>query len=640
MGCGVSLYLLLPGEPRIDHLLVMCGVCAGAARFLKSENIFLSLCAFIIFCISLGVLVSAFRTHRVEAPILGWRFYGEIEGRIIKIDKSSAGAMRLTLDQLSLGRISKPHTPYKVRLSLYGPMPAHAPEVGQWIKTEGMLSPPQGPVEPGGFDFRIHAFFLGLGAVGYTRKAVYLSPAEENDITLYFAKARSHLSARIQAALPERTAGFAAAIITGDRSALAQSTVENLRQANLAHLLAISGLHMGLLVSLVLLSARSLLSCLPWFTLQRFSKQIVAAIALCAGSFYLGLSGGNIATQRAFIMASVMLFAVFLYRRAISLRSVALAAIIVLMLRPEMLISPGFQMSFAATTALVMVFRWWSAQPSLPKAQSRLWLESVFLSSFIAGLATAPYAAFHFNQFAHLGLIANLLSIPLMGALVIPSALLGLMMMPFGGEWIGFLGAHLGLSWILYVADTLAHTPISVTHIPSTAGMTLAILTLGLLFLVLWQGRSRHFGWVGVGIASLLWVSTERPDILISEHFSLVGHMTSQGRALSKDKSAQFIASVWMENDGRRISRDRASTLWRSDEIMVHHHWSKKYHTADIACREGEIHVTRFDHRITGPCIVLRERDYREYGSQALWLDQSGQIARHEQAMPASINHL
>ncbi|MGC6527781.1 MAG: hypothetical protein ACON45_06875 [Paracoccaceae bacterium] len=114
--------------------------------------------------------------------------------------------------------------------------------------------------------------------------------------------------------------------------------------------------------------------------------------------------------------------------------------------------------------------------------------------------------------------------------------------------------------------------------------------------------------------------------------------MTSQGRALSKDKSAQFIESVWMENDGRRISRDRASTLWRSDEIMVHHHWSKKYHTADIACREGEIHVTRFDQRITGPCIVLRERDYREYGSQALWLDQSGQIARHEQAMPASIN--
>ena len=550
MGCGISLYLLLLGEPRIDHLLVMCGVCAGAARFLKSENIFLSLCAFIIFCISLGVLVSAFRTHRVEAPILGWRFYGEIEGRIIKIDKSSAGAMRLTLDQLSLGRISKPRTPYKVRLSLYGPMPAHAPEVGQWIKTEGMLSPPQGPVEPGGFDFRIHAFFLGLGAVGYTRKAVYLSPAEENDITLYFAKARSHLSARIQAALPERTAGFAAAIITGDRSALAQSTVENLRQTNLAHLLAISGLHMGLLVSLVLLSARSLLS---WFTLQRFSKQIAAAIALCAGSFYLGLSGGNIATQRAFIMASVMLFAVFLDRRAISLRSVALAAIIVLMLRPEMLISPGFQMSFAATTALVMVFRWWSAQPSLPKAQSRLWLESVFLSSFIAGLATAPYAAFHFNQFAHLGLIANLLSVPLMGALVIPSALLGLMMMPFGGEWIGFLGAHLGLSWILYVADTLAHTPISVTHIPSTAGMTLAILTLGLLFLVLWQGRSRHF--------------------------SLVGHMTSQGRALSKDKSAQFIASVWMENDGRRISRDRASTLWRLDEIMVHHHWSKKPHS-------------------------------------------------------------
>ena len=149
-------------------------------------------------------------------------------------------------------------------------------------------------------------------------------------------------------------------------------------------------------------------------------------------------------------MASVMLFAVFLDRRAISLRSVALhAAIIVLMLRPEMLISPGFQMSFAATTALVMVFRWWSAQPSpdliSPRHSPDFGLKAFFgLSSFIAGLATAPYAAFHFNQFAHLGLIANLLSVPLMGALVIPSALLGLMMMPFGGEWIGFWGCILG----------------------------------------------------------------------------------------------------------------------------------------------------------------------------------------------------
>jgi len=161
------------------------------------------------------------------------------------------------------------------------------------------------------------------------------------------------------------------------------------------------------------------------------ARSIAAVGALIAAAFYLALSGGNIAPQRAFIMVAVALVAVMLGRRAISLRSVAIAATIVLILRPEVLMGPGFQMSFAATTALVAVFGF-IRDGNIPMGPS--WFKpvsAVFISSAVAGIATAPIGAAHFNAIAQFGLIANPASVPLMGVLVIPAAVLAAVLAPF-----------------------------------------------------------------------------------------------------------------------------------------------------------------------------------------------------------------
>ena len=202
-----------------------------------------------IFC--LGFVIAGFRAHQLTAPILKYRFYGDIEGRVIAIDKSNSNNLRVTLDNVKMGRISRAHTPERIRLSLMSNVKKNLLYPGVTIKTIGFMMPPQSPVEPTGFDFRRHAWVLKLGAIGYSRKQVVIEPPIENDFDLTFFKYRSKLSARIERKISNKTSGFAIAIMTGDRSVLNQEDINALRRSNLAHLLAISGLHMGLLVGVV-----------------------------------------------------------------------------------------------------------------------------------------------------------------------------------------------------------------------------------------------------------------------------------------------------------------------------------------------------------------------------------------------------
>lgn len=361
---------------------------------------------------------------------------------------------------------------------------------------------------------------------------------------------------------PARDSGeagaFAAAIMTGDRAAMGQDTLRDLRASNLAHLLAISGLHMGLLTGFVFAALRYGLALVPYVALRWPLRKIAAVVALGVGAGYLALSGGNVATERAFIMVAVMFVAILLNRRALTLRAVAMAAVIVLVLRPEALSGPGFQMSFAATTALVAVFGMLRRvdQSRVPK-----WVRAVgavFVSSLVAGLATAPFAAAHFNQFAQFGLIANLLSVPLMGVLVMPAAVVAVCLAPLGLSQVGFVPMAWGLRWILGVADRVANLDGSVSHVRAPDPAVLPLIALAGLIVVLWQGRLRWSGLVVGLLAAMLWAQTERPALLIAESGGLIGVLGPEGRDLNKARGDGFSAEIWLENDGAPVTQDAA----------------------------------------------------------------------------------
>lgn len=238
---------------------------------------------------------------------------------------------------------------------------------------------------------------------------------------------------------------------------------------------------MGLLTGFVFAVVRMGLALIPVFALRFVTKKIAAVAALIIGAGYLALSGGNVATERAFIILAEMLVAVLLDKRALTMRAVAMAATLVLILQPEALVGPGFQMSFAATTALVLVF---GTLRQVDMSRLPKWVRVVFsvvLSSSVAGIATAPFAAAHFDQVAHFGLLANVLSVPLMGIIVMPAAVLAVCLAPLELWGVGLWFVDQGLQWILFVAGQVANIEGGVGHVVSPSAAVLPVLALGLI---------------------------------------------------------------------------------------------------------------------------------------------------------------
>ena len=560
LGIGIGTYFSIGFEPDVVvlSLLSVVALCCLVCRRLVPEAL---APLFIAGALVLGGIgVAKLRVVAVDAPVLTFRYYGPIEGSVVNIDRSASDAVRLTLEDVVLARMAPDRTPKRVRVSLHGAQPLDAFVPGDRMILTGHLSPPAGPAEPGGFDFQRHAWFLELGAVGYTRTPVLrLRPSEAPGLATRILGLRMALSAAVQQAIPGEQGAFAAAIMTGDRSAIGQDTLSDLRRSNLAHLLAISGLHMGLLTGFIFGVVRYGLAIVPSVALRWQTKKIAAVCALIVGAFYLSLSGGSVSTERAYIMVAVMFVAILLGRRALTLRAVAIAATIVLLWQPEALIGPGFQMSFAATTALVVVF---GALRQLDLSGLPRWLRpvlSVVLSSFIAGLATAPFAAAHFNQIAHYGLIANVLSVPLMGILVMPAAVLAICLAPFGLWGVGLWFVDIGLRWILFVATAVSSREGAVGHVWAPDWYVLPVLSVGLLWLTLVMGRGRWAGIVAVCLAFVLWQETERPALLVSDNGALMGLDGPEGRILSRATGNGFVAGIWLENDGWPVAQAEAA---------------------------------------------------------------------------------
>ena len=649
---GIGVYFSLPVEPQASTIgLMLVGVFGAALAFRWSgPGARVAFTAFII--LTFGFLAAVWRAHDVSAPVLSFRYYGPIEGRIVVIDRSQSDAVRLTLDHVVLSDVRVARTPERVRVSLHGRQGFVEPEPGLRVVLTGHLSPPSGPVEPGGFDFQRQAWFKRLGAVGYTRTPVLaLADRERSGVAIWITRMRVAISRAVQDALPGRAGGFASAITTGDRSGMDRLMLEALRASNLAHLLAISGLHMGLLTGFVFAAVRFLFAAIPSVVLHYPSKKIAACIALLAGAAYLALSGGNVATERAFVMVAVMYLAVLADRRAITLRAVAVAAMIVLTLRPEALLGPGFQMSFAATTALVAVYSWmrdrdWS--------QSRWpWALRVFggvaLSSAVAGLATAPFAAAHFNQVPHYGLLANILSVPLMGAVIIPAAVLAALLTPFGLSWVGLVIMEPPILWILWVAETVSSWPGALSFVHAPGPRVLPLLALGGITLVLWRGRARGLGFVMAALAMGLWSASTRPDILVSETGGLLGVMTVEGRAMSKPKGDGFSASSWLENDGDPVEqseaaarldfdvRDNVRALQTDAGLILHATGKVAGGEAAARCRDAILVVVNVNLPSVQGCNIFDATRMRETGSLALYTDGDFRIVTARQLQGARL---
>jgi competence protein ComEC len=635
LGVGIGFYFGLLSEPTLSATLACIAAAVLLALIsLRAGAMNATLCLATALILS-GVMVAQLRAMLVAAPVLTFRYYGAVEGRIIAVDRSGSDALRLTLDRVVLDNVPPDRTPARVRLSLQGDQRWLDPIPGAVVMLTGHLAPPSGPVEPGDFDFRLMAWFDQLGAVGYTSNPVLIRAPPGDGVWL--AQLRSRLSAFVQSRIAGDAGGYAAAVMTGDRSGLSIPASDAMRDANLYHLVSISGMHMGMLVAIVFGLVRGGVALIPALALRVSAKKVAAVIALPIAAFYLALAGRDVATERAFVMVAVMLVAILLDRQALTLRSVAMAALIVLILRPESLINPGFQMSFAAVVALVAAFQLLAATPLADRRWR--WIMPVFLvvfSSLVAGLATAPFAAAHFNRVAHFGLLANLLATPAMGLMVMPGGVLMLILAPLGLDWLAVWMVDLGSRWILWVSAWVAGMDGAISAVIAPPGTVVPLIATGGLILALWQGRARWAGLALPVVAGVLWLQTERPVLLIADSGGMVGVMTPAGRALSKPRGDGFSGDNWLENDGEVVAQEDAAA--RAGWVQVAE--GREAVVAGLTLRmvSGEVRVAGLtdcggaDILIAnaaapanlGPCLVIDLPRLRQTGAIAGYADAGG----------------
>lgn len=632
IGAGAGGYFALKFEPAFPVGISILGVALLMLGYFRISNILLKLLFAALALMIVGLMLASYRAHSVGAPVLSEPYFGAVEGRVVKLDRSQSNRLRITLDRVTLYGLEPDQTPERVRITL--PTKNAYAETGTRMLIYARLEGPGAPVEPGGFDFRRWAWFHQLGGVGYALGPLLPSAqTAETSVMMHLTNTRHWLSALIRESIPGNNGAFAAAILTGDRSSIDPAQLKDLRASNLAHLLAISGLHMGLLTGFTFGLFRYGVAAIPNLALKVNAKKIGAAVAMPVGLAYLVISGASIATQRAYIMALVVLIAVLLDRPAFTLRAVALAALIVLVIAPESVTQVGFQMSFAATIGLVAGFealrhtKFWR-RPVVGWKKFAKGAFSVGFSSAVAGAATAPFAAFHFNQFAQYGLLANLLAVPLMGFVVMPAALTALILTPIGLAAPLYWIAGAGIGMILSIAHMVAGLEGAVVLVPSGNAIALPVFAFGCLIGVLWIGRFKIAGASLAAIGFAIWIASDRPSILIDETGKLVGEMTANGRALNKSKGDSFTANSWLENDGDGASQSLAGQRPLHSSLVAHIKEPEGLDPSTYCDTHLVVLAPKLDARLKADCLVIDADMLETQGAIAIYVKKDKLVTK------------
>ena len=563
---GIGAYFTFSFEPPLILAFVMFLVWLSIhVLFVQRLQNFYVFSSFALLLVLAGFSAATLRTSFVNAPMLV-KAVGPVDiiGDVKSIEHMEAGrGVRIILSSLEIEKLEAEVTPRYVRLRLR----AHGGiKVGQRIKALAILNPPSPPVVPGGFDFRQYMFFKGIGAVGF----IYRLPEvlEHAPKRLWDIESLRHkIAARLAGVMPLRDAGIAMALMVGQKGAISAEDAQAIRDAGLAHMLAISGLHVGLLSGVLFFIFRFLLALNTRFALIYPIKKIAAVMALSGAVLYMLLAGATIPTQRAVLTISIVFLAVILDRSPISLRLVAFSALVVLVFRPESLLTASFQMSFAAVSCLIYFYDvtrgFWAHHYAHSNwfRKAILYFVGVCMTTVIASIATAPFSLYHFGQVSFLGSFANLVAVPLLAFLIMPFALISLVLMPFGCDYWALYIVSFGIDAMLEIAYWAANLPNAVVRGAAWTNISFVLLVISGLWLIMWKGVGKVLAIPVILVSLVLAYTSVQPDVLISGNHKLAGFKDDESGALyvSSMRREKFARGNWEEFFGLKL--DSAQSL-------------------------------------------------------------------------------
>lgn len=571
LALGIGLYFSLPAEPLpwigpfvIAAFVFFAIIVKNAAGCYR--GLLLSF-AIIIVTIAVGFSNAQLRTATVAAPILPKKM-GPISvlGQLSSIDILANGS-RVTLDRPQIARLDADVAPSRVRVRLRGNQPTMKP--GDFVRIYAVLAPPPPPSVPGAFDFQRQSFFRGLGAVGYAiGSAEVITEAPPHGLEAYkhlIARVRGDIAAKVYDHVDGPAAAVIVALMTGDRGAIPIPIMQAIRDSGIAHLLAISGLHIGLVAGFLFFSCRSILALCPPLALRLPIKKIAVVVSIFGAGGYMLLAGATIPSQRAFLMVAIVLIAVMVDRRGISMRLVACAGTFILMFSPESLLGASFQLSFAAVLALVAAYevlrrnRDVNGVPTTWRRRVLLYVGGVALTTIVAGIATAPFVIYHFNRFSDYWLLTNIVAVPATALWIMPWAVVAFVLMPLGLEGIALAPISWGVEVVVWIAETVARWPGAVSLLPPMPLWGLISVAMGGAWLCLWHRRWRLWGLVAIAAGLLGTVTVDPPDVIVDGKGKLLAVKTADGElSLSSLRAAPFSRGVWL----RRIGQDDATLPW------------------------------------------------------------------------------
>jgi competence protein ComEC len=630
LGLGIVLYFSLSFEP--SPFWGVGGVFLFLLSLWRVNFHFLRFVMLSLGLIALGFSASLLRTHFLNTDMLHYPLPPLIlEGKVVQVELKPTlkGTLYQRLILTDLKADTSERLPQKIRLTMKGERERLWP--GQIIRIKAKLMPISMASLPGGFDFRRQAYFQGIGATGFAfskPEVLGFKPSWRTSLE----KRREEITAYFLTHLPIPQGAIAAALITGDKAAIPEHVREDFINSGLAHILAISGLHLTIIAGVIFMVIRRGVALIPPLCLAYNSKKIAAFGTLLMTFLYLVLSGFGIPAQRAFIMISLVMGAILIDRTALSMRTVAFAAFLVLLITPEALLGPSFQLSFAAVVGLIAGYEAFKNPLALWMAEGGvlrkflIYAGGLIFTSALATLATLPFTVSLFHRFSLHAVEANLIAVPLTSLVIMPSALLTCLLTPLGwGEgplWL--FGKALNL--LIQISSTVSGWPgahISVAHPPLAS---FALIVFGGLWLCLWQQPWRKWGILPLSLGCTLILWTDPPHILVDGQGKMAA-LYSQGILhLSSNRKGKFTAETWAKHLSAKetklmdCSGGVCRTSFQDTPVVV------AYEKENQPCHKDAVLIRLEPSQAACPeaQLTLDWYDLWRGGSHAIWLTPQG----------------